>query len=384
MRALAHPVRLALLEVLADEGQLTATEAGEKVGESPANASFHLRQLAKYGFVEEAEGGTGRRRPWKLKHLGLRFTDVHEDPETAGAARALDRLFRDSQPRPRAARARGAQRAGPSEWRAVTGTNQFRFYLTPDELKQLDADIVKLALDRFGDRRSGTAPRPEGSERVEILMLAYRVLMRRLLAHRDARLFLAGQSLSLLGDTALWLALGLWAKDLTGSSSAAGLVILAIVAPQLLAPLGGLLVDRVRRRSLLLALNPLTALAMLPLLTVHDASDVWVIYAVSVAYGVSFMLLSAGQSALLATLVPLDLLGTANATLQTVREGLRLVAPLAGRACTRSRAAAPSRCSTPPRSSSRPRSCSPSRSASRSPSAPPSRSSARSPPAPAT
>ena len=69
---------------------------------------------------------------------------------------------------------------------------------------------------------------------------------------------------------------------------------------------------------------------MLPLLTVDDANDVWVIYAVSVAYGVSFMLLSAGQSALLATLVPLDLLGTANATLQTVREGLRLVAPLAG------------------------------------------------------
>ena len=154
--------------------------------------------------------------------------------------------------------------------------------------------------------------------------------MRRLLAHRDARWFLAGQSLSLLGDTALWLALGLWAKDLTGSSSAAGLVILAIVAPQLLAPLGGLLVDRVRRRRLLLALNPLTAVAMLPLLAVNDASDVWIIYAVSVAYGVSFMLLSAGQSALLVTLVPFDLLGTANATLQTVREGLRLVAPLAG------------------------------------------------------
>ena len=56
MRALAHPVRLALLEVLADAGQLTATEAGERIGESPANASFHLRQLAKYGFVEEAEG----------------------------------------------------------------------------------------------------------------------------------------------------------------------------------------------------------------------------------------------------------------------------------------------------------------------------------------
>ena len=70
MRALAHPVRLALLEAFADTETLTATEAGERVGESPANASFHLRQLAKYGFVEEAEGGTGRRRPWKLKQQG--------------------------------------------------------------------------------------------------------------------------------------------------------------------------------------------------------------------------------------------------------------------------------------------------------------------------
>src|SRR3954465_6069706 len=61
MRALAHPVRLALIEALADAPTLTATEAGERVGESPANASFHLRQLAKYGFVEEAEGGAGRR-----------------------------------------------------------------------------------------------------------------------------------------------------------------------------------------------------------------------------------------------------------------------------------------------------------------------------------
>src|SRR3954451_19726694 len=94
MRALAHPVRLALNEALADAGTLTATEAGERVGESPANASFHLRQLAKYGFVEEAAGGTGRRRPWKLKHLGMSTTDLHDDPEAASAARALERVMR--------------------------------------------------------------------------------------------------------------------------------------------------------------------------------------------------------------------------------------------------------------------------------------------------
>src|SRR3954447_14930027 len=95
MRALAHPVRLALLEALADAGTLTATEAGERVGESPANASFHLRQLAKYDFVEEAEGGRGRQRPWRIKHLGTRYTDVHEDPEAARAGRALSRVLRN-------------------------------------------------------------------------------------------------------------------------------------------------------------------------------------------------------------------------------------------------------------------------------------------------
>ncbi|MDA0171175.1 MFS transporter [Solirubrobacter taibaiensis] len=154
--------------------------------------------------------------------------------------------------------------------------------------------------------------------------------MRPLLAHRDARLFLLGQSFSLLGDTALWLALGLWAKELTGSSSAAGMVIFCIAAPQLLAPLGGLLVDRMRRRTLLIAVNPLTALVVLPLLFVRDAGDVWIIYAVATAYGASYVILTAGQSALLVTLLPADLLPTANATLQTVREALRLVAPVAG------------------------------------------------------
>jgi DNA-binding transcriptional ArsR family regulator len=174
MRALAHPVRLALLEALADAGTLTATEAGERVGESPANASFHLRQLAKYGFVEEAEGGTGRRRPWRLKHLGLRYSDVHADPATASAARALDRVVRDRY-LARAQRALEERQALPEEWRAVTGANQARLYLTPDELRELDADIVALILERHADRRTRDADLPAGAERVEILTFAYRL-----------------------------------------------------------------------------------------------------------------------------------------------------------------------------------------------------------------
>jgi MFS family permease len=154
--------------------------------------------------------------------------------------------------------------------------------------------------------------------------------MRGLLAIRDARVYLAGQSLSLLGDTALWLALGIWAKDLTGSNGAAGLVIFCIAAPMLLSPLSGLLVDRVRRRTLLLVVNLATLAAVLPLLAVHDRGDAWILYAVATANGISYSLLGPAQSALLATILPDALLAEANALLQTVRESLRLVAPVAG------------------------------------------------------
>jgi hypothetical protein len=71
---------------------------------------------------------------------------------------------------------------------------------------------------------------------------------------------------------------------------------------------------------------------VLPLLLVHDRGDVWLLYAVTAIYGFSYTLIGAGQSALLATLLPEDELADANAVLQTVREGLRLVAPLAGAA----------------------------------------------------
>jgi DNA-binding transcriptional ArsR family regulator len=172
MRALAHPVRMALLEALADAGSLTATEAGERVGESPANASFHLRQLAKYGFVEETGDGQGRRRPWRLVHLGTRFTDVHDDEETAAAARHLHRAWQDRY-LSRAVQALEERHALPKEWREVTGGNQFRFYVTPDELREADQAVRELLMERFADRRDGSAPHPPNARRVEILMLGY-------------------------------------------------------------------------------------------------------------------------------------------------------------------------------------------------------------------
>jgi MFS family permease len=156
--------------------------------------------------------------------------------------------------------------------------------------------------------------------------------MRRLLALRDARLYLAGQGLSLLGDLALSLAMGVWVKELTGSSGAAGLTFLAFLLPQLASPVAGLLVDRVRQRPLLITVNLASAAAVTPLVLVHDAGDVWIVYAVMLALGTSAMILGAGQSALLVTMLPGELVGHGNAALQTLRESLRLLAPLAGAA----------------------------------------------------
>jgi DNA-binding transcriptional ArsR family regulator len=173
MRALAHPVRLALLDALGIHGPLTATEAGEAIGESPTTCSFHLRQLAKYGYVEEAGRGAGRRRPWRLAHVGLRFTDVHDDPATATAASTLDGVMRE--------RRIGRMRAGmdararhPREWQEVTGASQFLLHVTPDELRALDDELTAL-LTRHRDRIADPAARPSGSRPVELLVFAYPV-----------------------------------------------------------------------------------------------------------------------------------------------------------------------------------------------------------------
>jgi MFS family permease len=153
---------------------------------------------------------------------------------------------------------------------------------------------------------------------------------RRLLAVRDARVFLAGQAVSSLGDSALWLAVAVWVKGLTGSSGAAGLVFFFFSAPMLFAPISGLLVDRVRRRRLLIATNAFTGCAVLLLLLVDGAGQLWLIYVVMVVYGFSFSVLGAGQSALLTTMLPPELLADANGALRTIQGTLSLVAPLAG------------------------------------------------------
>lgn len=165
MRALAHPVRLGLLEALADAGTLTATQAAEHVGESPSSCSFHLRQLAKYGWIEEADRGTGRQRPWKLARAGFRFDDG--SPE----ARVLTGTLRERH-LARLHRAWAARGDLPAGWRDSTGDAQFLLYVTEDEWRGLNDELMRL-LTRFQDRVADPAARPAGAQAVEALVFTY-------------------------------------------------------------------------------------------------------------------------------------------------------------------------------------------------------------------
>ena len=136
----------------------------------------------------------------------------------------------------------------------------------------------------------------------------------------------------MFGDLALVLVLGIWAKELTGSTAIAGSVFLALLAPMLLAPVIGLLVDRFPRRKLLIANDLVTAAALLPLLLVDSRGDLWILFAVGVAYGLSQQVFFAARSALLESMLDDDQLGPANAVLEILRQSLRVCGPAVGAA----------------------------------------------------
>ena len=171
MRALAHPVRLALLEALVREGELTATRAGELLDESPGNMSWHLQTLAKYGYVEEAGGGKGRSRPWRVTADSNRFETAGEDPQAASAGGALESIFAErsySQQREWWAR-RGSY---SKEWRDAAFTSDSIGYLTAEEMSTLREEIVEL-MGRYRDRRRNKALRPVGAEPVKLVAFGH-------------------------------------------------------------------------------------------------------------------------------------------------------------------------------------------------------------------
>src|SRR4051812_22076173 len=147
---------------------------------------------------------------------------------------------------------------------------------------------------------------------------------------RHFRRVFAGSSLSTFGDTALYLTLPIWVKELTGSNSAAGLVLFALGLAALLEPLVGVLVDRVSRRRLLIGVNAGAIVVVGALFAVRGEGQVWLIYPVALLYGVTMSIVAGARAGLVKDMLPARRLATANAMLQTTGMGLRLLAPLTG------------------------------------------------------
>lgn len=152
----------------------------------------------------------------------------------------------------------------------------------------------------------------------------------RLLRHRDFRLLLAAQTLTMFGDVALVLVLGIWVKDLTGSNGAAGSVFLVYTLPALVTPLAGPIIDRFPRRRIMITNDFGTMAVALSLLLVRTDRDIWIIYVVAFLYGALQIIFFAARSGLLVSMLPSEDLGEANGLLESLRHGLRIVGPLAG------------------------------------------------------
>lgn len=171
LRGLSHPVRMALVDALL-LGPLSATEAGEAIGESATTCSFHLRQLAKYGMVEVHETGPGRRRTWKLieKRWRVPSAVLRDESDPVGMYEAvLDRFLEQ---------ARSAVLSLAyidSSWDEASTTSRSPFYLTKQELADFSAHLTRLVQaykSKVGERTQNPELRPRGSRPIEVILFA--------------------------------------------------------------------------------------------------------------------------------------------------------------------------------------------------------------------
>jgi DNA-binding transcriptional ArsR family regulator len=169
IRALAHPVRLAILELLHAEGTANATEAARETGESPQSCSYHLRALARYGFVEEVETADARETRWQLKARGFQFsTPARQSPEYAAAATLLQDRVYERDERIFAAYLQ-AEEGVEEEWRDAATILSGSAYLTAAELAEL-RDRVRELIRPYQRRKPGE--RPDGSRQVHVVYRA--------------------------------------------------------------------------------------------------------------------------------------------------------------------------------------------------------------------
>jgi DNA-binding transcriptional ArsR family regulator len=164
IKALAHPARLVILDELTPDYELTATEIAQVAGVTPSAMSYHLRQLAKWKIVEEAESADGRERRWKLHPGGWGIEPDHPQAaiaaETTLVTRVLDRQREDI------LRWFATQADETPEWLDAATLSTSHIWLTSDEAVEL-TEAVRGRIDRFRGR-SDPKKRPDGARRVQM------------------------------------------------------------------------------------------------------------------------------------------------------------------------------------------------------------------------
>ena len=171
MRALAHPLKWALMDALLVEGQATSTRCAELVGETQANCSFHLRQLARYGLVEPAPTTSKKERPWRLATTDQTWSAIQPDERRTRAVAELERVFVEHE-MTKLMRWERTATTYPETWRAAALRSAAQTWLTDAELADLGRQITELMLT-YKDRLSDPTKRPPGSRPVRLLAVGY-------------------------------------------------------------------------------------------------------------------------------------------------------------------------------------------------------------------
>lgn len=171
MRALAHPLKWELMDLLLLEGTATSTRCAELLGESQATCSFHLRQLARYGLVEEAPRASKRERPWRMRTVDQSWSRLQRDEDRTRSVAELERVFIE---REMAKWMRWERTAFsyPEQWQRAAYRSAAQTWLTAEELSDLADRITELMLT-YRDRLTDPDKRPPGSRPVRLLALGY-------------------------------------------------------------------------------------------------------------------------------------------------------------------------------------------------------------------
>lgn len=162
MRALAHPLRIEILEILGDVEQATASEVAARTDQTVANCSFHLRLLASAGFIERAEP-RGREKPWRAVHRQRNLRPDPDDPASLAQASELGGLYvqRETSRVLNFLNSTLTSAVDP-EWVQATTINTASFWATAEEMIQLAKDLEELTT-RFAGRSSDPGQRPQGA-----------------------------------------------------------------------------------------------------------------------------------------------------------------------------------------------------------------------------